>query len=105
MSSVKSVQTDDAEGERGQNDGKPVGADRNSKRPSPAYAFSAMACAFLLFIMAFGYIYSAGAVENIGVINPAKVYLRIVFLVAGWLTEHAALDLLEFGRVYLEHLL
>jgi hypothetical protein len=41
----------------------------------------------------------------VSVLNVFKIGIAFVFIAAGYITIHVALDLLYFGQVYLEHLL
>jgi hypothetical protein len=57
-----------------------------------------------LFVIEFWFIYSSGSVEGKAFINVLKVLIGVVFLFIGWVTEQAALNLMDFGRIDWKHL-
>jgi hypothetical protein len=94
------------------NDGA-EGSDENqtpiTPRISKKWRFWACASGFSFFFL-FGLVslwlvYSAVRVKRISIFNIAKMGFAVLFLLAGFVAIHAALDLLYFGQVYMEHLL
>jgi hypothetical protein len=100
-SSEFSVGSDDDKGEDGNEECDPVRSHPNAKSSPYPLVF---ALSILLFGYGLWFIQSAGLVKNISAINISKVVSGLIFILAGWATLHAALDLRDCGRVYLDHL-
>lgn len=69
--------------QRGYNDGYPGSEE--------LFDLAALAC----IVMGFGFVYFAGRVEDISVINAAKIFVGLAFIVLGFWIEHYSLGVLD----------
>jgi hypothetical protein len=100
-----SVGADNKKSQSGDKQGHPITSYVNKKWQSVTAAACAFCAAFCLVVVGFWFVYAAGAIVDISVINVSKVMAGILCLLAGWIMIHVSLDLLFFQRIYWEHLL
>jgi hypothetical protein len=67
--------------------------------------FVGLFAAFCFGLAGFGLIYSTGSVKEKPIFGVFNVPVAVGFLFASWISLHASLDILNFGRIYWEHLL
>src|SRR5262249_4808029 len=56
------------------------------------------AAAFLCFVIGLGCMYATGSIKYKGVAYEFEIPIALVFISLGWIMEHAALQLLDFGK-------
>lgn len=84
--------------------GTPIGP-RVGEKARAAVSACLFACSFFLGFYGFWLVYTCGGVEDVGIINMTRMISGAVLLLVFWLVFHGALDILDFGTIYLEHLL
>jgi hypothetical protein len=84
--------------------GTPIGG-RLSKKWSLFISASLLIASFGFGLHGLWLVYTSAGVENVGIINRARLFTGIAFVVVFWIAFHAALCYQEFGRIYLEQLI
>jgi hypothetical protein len=92
--------TKEKEAKRGEGYGKPITPDIDVKWRFPILA-SGIAFALIFGAIGFGFINSAGLVQDISIPNLLKVFSGVVFLLIAWIVTQAALNIFDLGKVYL----
>lgn len=93
------ISADNNESEKADNYGHPIPL-RISKEAKPFVASGLFLIALLFFGISLWLIKSASSIEDIRVIDIAKIVLGIVLIFGGWAAEDASLELIDLGRIY-----
>ena len=96
---VVGISPDYDKGDGGEKYGQPISANISKKWQSAVSATSLLP-AFLFILVGLWLVKSAGAIVDVSVVN-----ISIGFIFFGWMTVHADLELLNFGRIYRGYLL
>jgi hypothetical protein len=90
--------------ENGDKEGEPITSYTNGNRRFQYYVCG-MVLGLLFAGLGMWFIQAAGAIEDINIVNLAKLGTGVILVLAAWMMIHAALDWLHYGQIYLEHLL